>query len=97
MHPLFLLRLRLQTRAGLRKQGLSFAATNDLMSGVENWEDTVRYAAARSRVPVPDFTADTSAGDGTLFEKIVAAIEKFLASDLGKALVQALIALLIGA
>jgi len=96
VHPLFLLRLRLQTRAGLRKQGLSFAATNDLMAGVENWEDTVRYAAARSRVPIPDFTADTSA-DGTLFEKIVAAIEKFLASDLGKALVQALIALLIGA
>lgn len=95
MHPLFLLRLKLQTRLGLRRRGLGFSDINHRMAGVEDWEETVSYAGAKAGVQIPDFTAE--AGDGTLFEKIVAAIEKFLASDLGKTLVQALIALLIGA
>lgn len=88
----FHLGLRIEVRLALRAQGKGFWAIQEAMS---NWSDDLpQIAAGMAGISIPaNLTSDTEAiGDGTIWKAII----DFLKSPAGQALIQALLALLLG-
>lgn len=77
--------VRLKVREGLHTKGLSFAKVNHAMQGLDN--DGIDGVGTQLPQPIQAWKF----GDGTL----ITAITKFLESPAGKALIDALIQLLI--
>lgn len=89
--PLFNTRLRLAARAELRSRGYSFGEINDIVWAAD--DDVIDAAIEQAELDAPGVKAALGAlGDGTIIQAII----DFLKSPAGQALLQALIALLLG-
>lgn len=88
-HPAFYTLSKLAVRAELRARGYKFFEINDVIAGID--DDVIDVAAAQTNAVsgVQDATVG-AIGDGAILK----AITEFLKSDLGKALVAAILALL---
>lgn len=88
-HPSFYTLTRLAVRAELRSRGLRFHEINDVIAGID--DDVIDVAATQTEAASGVQTATVGAiGDGAILK----AISDFLKSDLGKALVTAILAFL---
>lgn len=86
--PLFRARVQMATAAALRQRGFGFVEARRLAATVD--ADTISLAA--SMAPEEVQSAVGSLGDGTILQMIL----EFLQSELGNALIQLIISLLIG-
>lgn len=83
--PLFRVRTQLGVAAGLREKGYGLLEARRLSQTVD--DDLITAAAMQAGVPTG------AIGDGTILQAII----DFFKSPLGQSLIQAIIALLIGA
>ena len=89
-HPAFYTLARLAARTELRKKGYRFAEINDIIASVtDDVIDVAEMQAVDAQNKVVDLPVG-AIGDGA----IIKAIKDFLASDLGKVLIQFLLSLL---
>lgn len=81
-----LISLRAALRQELRKKGYSFSEINSVISHID--EDSVKDAGIEMGIK--------EIGDGSILKQLVDAFLKFLQSEQGKALIDALMKLLLG-